>query len=177
MNGPNPVWMLATNRLNQSSPRPAAASTGRDSAGSSWPPEGAGSFFCFAGICGTVRRCRRRHEHSRTRRVLVLRRGLQLLSSHVEDERLVSGIRIEAQQRPVDGDAPGAHPEEASEIDDRHSHAALGVREYVDDAAEILSLGACYALAEDRSEGSAQLTDLRVDHGVRAGLRRPRRLR
>src|ERR1700733_5113562 len=177
MNGPKPVWMLATNRLNQSSPRSAAA-TGWDSVGSLRPPEAAGSFLCFAGVCGILRRCGRRwHEHSRTGRVLVFRRGLQLLSGHTEHESLVPGIGIEAQQRPIDGDAPGAHTEKASEIDDRHSNAAFGVREYVDDAAEILSLGACYLLAQNRSEGRAELTDLRVDHGVRVGLRRARRLR
>src|ERR1700684_4330324 len=107
--------MLATNKLNQSSPRPAAASTGCESAGSLRPPEGAGSFLCFAGVCGILRRCRRRHEHSGTRRVLVLRRGLQLLSGHAEDERFVRGL--ETQQRPIDGDAPDAHTEKAPKID------------------------------------------------------------
>ena len=120
MKGPKPVWMLATNRLNQSSPR-LAASLDADRAGALVPPPArGGSLLCLAGVCGIGRG--RRHEHSRLVESLYSGADCSFCRVHAQDERFVPGVRIEAQQRPIDGDAPGSHAEKAAEIDDRDPH-------------------------------------------------------
>ena len=173
MNGPKPVWMFATNRLNQSSPRLAAASTGCAEPAPCRRLPAWAQFFVLAGICSIGRR--RRHEHSRAIRVLVLGRRLELLSGQLRTSDL-SAARIEVQQRPIDGDAAGSHAEKAAEIDDRDSHVPLGVREHIDHPAQILSLRALDFLAQNRGERHARAHRLaRRPSCLAAFARAPRR--
>ena len=163
---------VGNEQINQSRPRAAAASTGWELADWLPPVAGIGSLRCAGGVCSIGARCiRRRHEHSRAVRILVLRSRLQFLPAHIQDDGLVARGGIEAQQWPVDRDAPGAHAEESAEIDDGDSHPSVGIREHIDHAAEILSFGTLYVLAQNRHERGADLSDIRIDDPARRGLR------
>src|ERR1700677_5326301 len=98
--------MLATNRLNQSSPRPAdTLDTGvRDgsrpvTAGAA-PAAGESRLLFGVGACSIGGR-RRRHENSGTAGVLVFRCRLKLFAGDEEDERRMRFSRAEMSQRPI----------------------------------------------------------------------------
>jgi hypothetical protein len=161
MNGPNPVWIFATNKLNQSKARPApgdvgggrGAGEGVVSPTDGGPPvagagvEAAGctnfAVFCIGSIgrCRPRRgRCLRAHESQWPRGALVLRRFLQLALGDIQHHGRIRVSRIEFEQRPIDGDSPVAHAQEAAEFDDGDAHPALRIREHIDDAAEIVAI-------------------------------------
>src|SRR6202041_3862518 len=132
MKGPKPVWMLATNMLNQSSPRPAATvPAGWGLAGRLGSAVvGIHSLLAVRGRCGWRgwhggdRRC---HQRFRLCGVLVFRRRLQFLLTRNQGQRFLCVIRIDPQQRPIDRNAAVADTEEAAEFDDGDTHAAAVV--------------------------------------------------
>src|SRR6266404_6432739 len=150
MNGPKPVWMLATNRLNQSRPRPAASDLvpGERVPGDPVPEDPSGCRFAGGGYSARSairsllafrrtlywrldgrlrrRRCLWRHQCLRVSGVLVFRCRLQLLPAHGQSQSLALVVGIEAQQRPIDGNAAVADAQEAAELDDGNTHSPAG---------------------------------------------------
>src|ERR1700722_14772277 len=162
MKGPKPVWILATNRLNQSRPRPALAiSAVCGFAEWSDPARTAVlSLLTFRGArCGGRRGDLRRHQCLRMVGVLVFRRRLQFLPVHAQSQKFILVAGREAQQRPVDGDAANPHAEKAAEFDDGDAYAASGIGQYVDHAANVLALRILHFLAEDRHDGTVEGPD------------------
>src|ERR1700722_18430187 len=124
--------MLATNRLNQSSPRPAAVAgkLARRESAEPWLSSAPGirSLLIVGGSRGLGTRSglgrSRLHQREWTRTLLVCRGGLQFVLAHAQRHRRIAPVGIEAQQRPFHGDAPIADPEKAAEVDDGNAHAA-----------------------------------------------------
>src|ERR1700677_4283894 len=166
--------MLATNRLNQSRPRPADAFAGlvpdgslpgRGRVGGGGPASAApaaGEALLGGGAC-SIGCLRRRHENSGTGGVLVFRRRLQFLPSDGQYERLVLVSRREVQQRPIHRNATSTPPQEAAEVDDGDPHPALRVRQEVYHSPEILPLGAVHVPAENGGERTVDAAHLGVD--------------
>src|SRR5690348_1476101 len=101
MNGPKPVWMLATVRLSQSSPRAAAA-------------RGSAPLVRRIGMIGR----RGRYGHGRDgARFLVFRGRLDLLPIKRERYRRIAIAGPEFERLPFDRNLAAADPEEAADID------------------------------------------------------------
>src|SRR5258705_8475552 len=153
MKGPKPVWIFATKRLNQSSPR-LAPDLVKFAVFSLSAAAGIRSLLVFFGSRNRGRGSRswgqRLHQCLRTRIILVFRRRLQFFTTEAQyQRRRIALVGVEAQQRPFHGDAAIADAQEPAEVDNGGAHAAGGIGQHVDDAPEVLSLRALNPLAEN----------------------------
>src|SRR5271156_3353364 len=107
MKGPKPVWMLATNRLNQSSPRPAAAVPAGCGFAGRWDSARtairslitlrSARRGCRGGYLLRRRWLRCRQKLRRVGGVLVFRHRLQRFHAHAEDQRVAFVLGMKTQ--------------------------------------------------------------------------------
>src|ERR1700722_12418795 len=149
--------MFATNRLNQSRPRPAPA-TGELARWGSFEPwvSAATSIRLFLVVgrsCGVADgrrlRSRRLHQGERAHTVLVFGCYLEFVLTYSQRHRRIAAVGIEAQQPPFNGNASIPYPQEAAKVDDRDAHTTARIGQHVDDAPEILAFESLDSSAEN----------------------------
>src|SRR5215469_12358208 len=143
MNGPNPVWMLATKRLSPSRPRHADAVSSRSGLLRDIGTDIAGSFM-------NVDR-RRRRCHRARRAGLVFRSGRDLRAIEAELDRPRPPERREIQRFPVDCDSAAADTEKPAEVDHRSARPSVRVDQDIDDEPQILAVRPLDLFAQYRS--------------------------
>src|SRR5215831_10061958 len=148
MNGPNPVWMLATKRLSPSRPRHADAVSSRSGLLRDIGTDIAGSFM---NVDRRRRRGRRRHCHGARRAGLVFRSGRDLRAIEAELDRPRPPERREVQRFPVYCYSAAADTEKPAEVDHRSARPSVRVDQDIDDEPQILAVRPLDLFAQYRS--------------------------
>src|SRR5580658_1205663 len=151
MNGPKPVWMLATKRLSQSRARSADGDAVEPISRSCTRSETAMPRSLSSRRSAGPDRRRRPDENERPGLApgLVFGRRLDLGAIETEHDRRVAVGGVELKEPPVDGDLAAADAEEAAEIDHGGAHIGIAIDEHFDDQPHVLARGVAHLLAKN----------------------------